>query len=471
MQPGERVFRDRDKELGSLQEMYDRRGGQLLLVFGRRRVGKSRLLREFAKNKPAIFYQASTESEAAQVEKFSGQLADYFGDSPPERFSGWSAALERLLRRASKEPGRHLVIFDEFQNMVDQNQAIPSILQGLWDEMGESSEMMVVLCGSIVSELNRLRQGSEPLYGRFSGVYKIKPFSFQQASLFFPGKNLEHRVRFYGVLGGMPMYLNLAGSYESVWRLVEKEFLDPMKILYEEVPLLLSQELREPAKFMTILSLISRGLTRLPQIGSSMAMSTGILSHYLSQLVEMDLLERQVPVTEGSTERSRKGSYELKDNFVRFWFRFLFPYKHLVERGEGAAVMSIVRRDFDTFIGPVAEEIARETVRRASAVGDLPAQFDRVGRYWDRKVEIDICGIPEGGGPYLWGECKWKSSRVGGKEYHALKEKVAASGVNAGGKNLFLLCSRSGFAQELRKLALGEGTILWDAEAMEQILS
>lgn len=465
------VFRDREKEMTALGEMYSKRGGQLLLMFGRRRVGKSRLLREFAGDKRVLFYQASTEGEAAQVEKFSSLLAELLGDSPPEHFTGWGPALERLIRRITQEKGKRLVILDEFQNIVNQNPAVPSIIQALWDEVGESSPIMMVLCGSIISELDRLRKGSQPLYGRFTGVMRIRPFSFKEASLFLHGKDLGQKVSFYGVLGGMPTYLNLAGSYDNIWHLIEREILDPMKILYEEVPLLLSQELREPAKFMNILSLVARGITRPAQIGAEMQMSSTVLSHYLAQLVEMELLDRQVPVTEKSPEKSRKGAYEIKDNFLRFWFRFLFPYKNLVEVGETKRVLDIIKRDFDTFIGPVAEEVVRRAVGEANINGALPARFENIGRYWNKRDEIDICGLPEKKGPYLWGECRWRNKKMGPDVYDALKKKVEDARFNVDGENLYFLFSKSGFSAKLREIAKSDEIILWDLADLEKALS
>lgn len=353
--------------------------------------------------------------------------------------------------------------------MVHQNPALPSVIQALWDEVGESSGAMIILCGSVISELDRLRQGSEPLYGRFTGVHRIRPFSFEQASLFFPGKDLEHRVSFYGVLGGMPMYLNLASSYENLWRLIEQEILDPMKILYEEVPLLLSKELREPAKFMSILELVARGITMPAQIGANMQMSTSILSHYLAQLVEMDLLERQVPVTEKSSEKSRRGTYALNDCFVRFWFRFLVPYRQQIEAGETARVLGIVKRDFDTFVGPVAEEVARQAVRSANSRVELPARFESVGGYWNRNSEIDICGTPLDGGPYLWGECRWRRRMMSTGDLRALESKVTETRIESPGDRIYILCSRSGFTKGLTDEAKARDDVrLWGLDDIDR---
>lgn len=449
MRTSEAAFRNRTEELAGLEETYARPGGRMVLMFGRRRVGKTRLLRRFSENKPSLAYVATTESETAQLERFSERVAEYFGDRPPEKFTSWAQALERLLRRTAGEPGRHLVVMDEFQNIVSQNPAVPSILQALWDEVGESSETMVVLCGSIISELERIAAGSQPLYGRFSGIYRIRPFSFDEASLFFPGADIAKRVGFYAVLGGMPMYLNLGASYSNIWRLIESELLEPRSILYEELPLLLSQELREPANYVTILALVSRGLTRQSQIAAEMNMKATTLVHYLSRLVEMELLERVVPVTESSPEKSKKGTYAIKDNFVRFWFRFVFPHKQMVEDGDREAVLGIVRRNFDTHLGWVAGDVARQAVRRANRNGELPARFMRIGRYWDRKNEIDICGVPDGENPYLWGECRWSARKMDAGDLRALEEKVRATGLGREREDLYLLCSRSGFTKGL----------------------
>jgi len=464
-------FVDREEQVEELKRLYAGPGGKMVNVFGRRRVGKTSLMREFVKGKAHLFYTADAKAEVDQVKALTDVMADLFSDAAPfGHFTSWPEALEFLLVRLRERNKKSVVVLDEFQEICAQNKAVPSVLRALWDRLGEDSKTMLVITGSLISEMRELEMGKEPLFGRFKGRIHLRPFTFSESSLFFPGRGSRQRIESYAVLGGMPMYLDIGAASSSIWNTIENDIFNPNRILYEEVPYLLGQELRDPALYMSILAAISRGLTRPAKIGSETGIKADTVSAYLHRLEKMDIVGRAFPVTEKSPEKSRRVSYFIKDNFVRFWLRYLFPYKYLVESGERDAALDIVKADFPGFVSQTFEEVVRDAVRVQNSRKAIPVPLKRTGRYWDKNVEIDICGIGQEKGSHLWGECQWRDERMGPAVLDNLKAKVAASGLADRGAHYYLLCSRSGFRKSLVQRAKAEGVILWGLDDIDRIL-
>lgn len=461
-------FLNRNEELATLEEHHKEPEGKLVLMYGRRRVGKTRLLREFCKGKDNLYYPAATEAEGVQVTKFAEFLKAYKGGLRFGAFYRWTEVLEYALAMIAETGEKTVVVFDEFQDVLRENKAVPSILRNFWDAAGQFSNMTVILCGSIMSEMQRLNDGKEPLYGRFTKILPISPLSFAQSRDFLPGFSIEKQAEMYSVFGGMPAYLSVAARQRNTLEAIKNLILDPNNVLYEEVPLILGQELREPAKYMSIMESIARGLTKPGQIASATRIERHSLPRYLSQLETMGLVKRDVPATEKGPEKTRKSIYVLRDNLVRFWYRFLFPNKYLIEEGEKDAVLDIVKRDIGTYYGIATEQIWREAVRTASRAGRLPLRLRKTGRYWAGNLEIDICGIGEDDNSYLWGECEWRNTRVDNGDLYGLIEKVKRSGINADGENFFMLCSKMGFTKRLMETAGEMGAILWSLEELEE---
>ncbi|MCG2794956.1 MAG: ATP-binding protein [Actinomycetia bacterium] len=464
-------FIDREEQLGELERLYTRPGGSMVNVFGRRRVGKTSLMREFVKGKPHLFYTADAKAEIDQVKAFTDIMASLFAnDAPFGHFMSWPESLEFLLVRLQEQNRRAVVVLDEFPEICAQNKAVPSVLRALWDGSGEDSRTMLVVTGSLVSEMRGLEMGKEPLFGRFHGRIHMRPFTFPESSLFIPDRGIRQRIETYAVLGGMPRYLDIGAGSSSIWKTIENDIFNPNRVLYEEVFYILGQELRDPALYMSILAAISRGLTRPAKIGSETGIKADTVSAYLHRLEKMDIVGRAFPVTEKSPDKSRRVSYFIKDNFVRFWLRYLFPYKYLVESGEGDAALDIVRADFPGFVSFTFEEVVRDAVRAENTRQALPIPLKRTGRYWDKNIEIDICGPGEDKGSYLWGECQWRNEKMGPSVLENLKAKVVTSGFADRGAHYYLLCSRSGFRKSLIERAKAEGVTLWDLGDLDRIL-
>lgn len=464
-------FINRGEELKELERLYKMAGAKMVLVYGRRRVGKTRLLQEFAKGKQAIFYTADARTESDQLEEFRARMAEFLGPHVGlARFKDWPDALGYLMEELSKQRRKVIVVLDEFPEITRQNRSVPSSLRAIWDRTEGESNVMLALSGSLVGEMERLAQGQEPLYGRFRGRLRLRPLDFSEASLFFPGRSFAERVEAYAVLGGMPAYLSIGADSSGIWETIRKDILNPRSILYEEVPFMLGQELREPARYLSILMAIARGLTRPAQIGGATELKAQAVNSYLARMEVMDVTGRMVPVTEKSPEKSRKGAYFIKDNFVRFWMRFVLPNRYLVESGQTRTVMDNIKSTFAGFVASTWEEIVRQTVSMRDSSGELPLELTRIGRYWDNNVEIDICGLGKKNS-YLWGECQWRREKMGTEVLDNLKEKVARAGFAGSGTHHYLLCSKSGFRAGLIERARQDNVLLWDIVEVESIIS
>jgi len=465
-------FIDRREELKELERLHKIAGAKMVLVYGRRRVGKTRLLQEFAKGKQVIFYTADARTEPDQLEEFGARVAEHLGPQAAlARFRSWPDALSYLMDELSRQRRKVVLILDEFPEITRQNHAVPSSLRAIWDRIENESSVMLILSGSLVGEMERLARGREPLYGRFRGRLRLRPLDFSDASLFFPDRSFAERVEAYAVLGGMPAYLSIGADSPGIWETISDDILNPRSILYEEVPFMLSQELREPARYLSILRAIARGLTRPAQIGGATELKAQAVNTYLARMEHMDITGRMVPVTEKSPEKSRKGAYFIRDNFARFWMRFVLPNRYLVESGQTPAVIENIRFAFPGFVSATWEEITRDAVRARDASGELPLELTRVGRYWDNNVEIDICGLGKKKDNYLWGECQWRREKMGPEVLDNLKEKVASAGFAGAGEHHYLLCSKSGFRAGLIERARKENALLWDIGEVEAIVS
>jgi AAA+ ATPase superfamily predicted ATPase len=465
-------FLNREEELRILDETYSRQGAQLALIYGRRRVGKTRLLQEFSRDKkPTIFYTATRKSEAQQAHEFSDELEHIVSHATPLYFDNWPAALSLMLETYVGFADKVLVVLDEFSEIDNQNASITSELSSKLERFPESN-VMIVLSGSAIKQMERLKDPSEPLHRRFTCQFQLKPFRFREAQPFFGEWSFARKVEAYSILGGMPMYLEEAARYPNILDFLRRQVVNPRGLFLDEGEKIINQEFGRPARYFAILTAIAGGKTKGSEISNEIGLHLNDISDYLRKLEEIDLVVYEVPATETNRLKSKKGLYFIKDNFLRFWFRYVYRYRGRIELGEADRVMEYVERDLSTLAGFPAEEVVRDAVRLENSRGNLPISLDRVDRYWDKNVyDIDVCGVGERGGEYLWGNCKWQARKMGVPDYISLKQRVIDSRVNPGGTNVYLLCSRSGFTRELTEIAEAEGAILWDARKLESIMA
>lgn len=454
------MFFNRFKELSHLEKIFKSDGAHFIIVYGRRRIGKTELLRQFSNNKPHLFFASDLSSEKEQLRQFTEKIYAVSGESflADQQFGSWDALFRYMFDHLAKKIP--LIIIDEFPYLCAENPALPSILQKIWDEKGKDSNVFLILCGSYMSFMEKEILGSKsPLFGRRTGQMLMDPIRFQDLKLFFPNYSEINRVYVYAILGGAPAYLQRFNDRQSIEENVMEEILNKNAMLYSEPRFLLMEELRDPSFYFLILKAISFGRNHLNEI----VQETGgadrqKVAKYLSVLQELRLVEREVPVTENKPHKSRKGIYRIKDPFFRFWFRYVYPNFSFLEENDAQYVWEEkIKPSIDSFAGPVFESICLEALKNLNRENQLPFKAARMGRWWEGAEEIDIVALDDQG-TFLFCECKWSRKMMTTRVLNDLIRKT--EGFQGADKKYYGLFSRAGFRKELKERALDRGDVL-----------
>lgn len=460
------TFYDRRDELHALRSASESGEDAFYVVYGRRRVGKTELLKEFCHDRPHVYFLAAQEAEARQREKFVEQVAAAAGDRVP-RTEGWDDALDYLGEKVAEE--RLVVIIDEFPYLVEENDSLPSYLQSFVDEQLANTDSMLVLCGSSISTMESEVLGHEsPLYGRRTGQIDLQPFTFREATELIP-YGFENAVRSYAVTGGTAMYLTLFDYTRSLEENIRSNVLSPTAVLYNEPEFLLRTELRNPARYMSILEAVATGHTTPNEIAGSTGVNVGPLSKYLQTLRTLRLLERETPVT-ASAKQSKRSKYAVSDEFLRFWFRFVEPNRSSIEEAPEAVYEGTIQPKLPDHVATTFERVCREAVWEAVRRGEL-GPFADVGRWWYGEEEIDIVGLAPDDERLLLAECKWTSEPVGYPLVDALEEKAdSVRWGSADREEQFAIFAKNGFVEGLREDLGTEWSLFGPAEMSELLL-
>jgi len=401
------MFLNRQKELEALRSRFRSERPEFAIIYGRRRVGKSELIEHFLTGRPGVRLLAREEAEGLQIKRFSESLANYFKDEVIRKnpLTNWDALFTYIAERAKK---RFILAIDEFPYLVTENKAIPSILQDFWDTKLRHTKIFLILCGSSIGMMEGLLGGRSPLYGRRTAQILVSPFSFMDAYGWL-NTDIQRAVQAFCIFGGTPAYLLEFDKKASLWDNIRQKILRKDAFLYKDAEFILREELTEPRYYFSILSSIAKGKTRLSEIINDTGLDKGIVGKYLSVLSELQLIERLVPVTERRPEKSRKGIYRLRDNFFRFWFRYVWPHLEYVETDQqGYLLDRIIKPTFDNFVGQSFEDIMATFLMELSRQKMLPAHFTKIGRWWDRGKEIDLIALNEETYQALFCEVKWR---------------------------------------------------------------
>jgi hypothetical protein len=410
------VFHDRERELASLEATWRAPGASLVLVWGRRRTGKTRLLGEFVASKRAIFYAATEQSSAAELEAFSNATREVLRPSGGDllahgAFPTWAIAFEYLAERARRE--KLIVVIDEFPYLVAGDPSLPSVLQRFWDHLGRQSKLKLVLSGSIQTIMEELQAERAPLFGRIDVRLHLRPFSAHEAALFVPRLSPAEQAIAYGVLGGMPMYLSRWRDDRGHRANLRRLFGEPSSPLLEEGEFVLNRELHEGSGYFRILRAIASGNRTYGKIRSFADID---VQRQLDRLLHVGLVERVVPITENPS-RTKRAVYRIADNFLAFWFRFVYRHRADVARGLGKEVVDrTIVPGLSDYMGDPWEEMCRDLIRRKAMQDELPVPVSSVGRWWNtsNSVEIDIVGL-DGDRVVLAGTVKWANTMPNGE--------------------------------------------------------
>ena len=459
MQP----FVDREKELEFLEQEYRREGSSLVILYGRRRVGKTALATKFMEGKPALYFLVTEESEQQNRNAFKDAVADFCGNELLKSASlqQWEPIFKAFCEKPSDQ--KLLLILDEFQYLGKSDPAFPSVFQKIWDTFLKQQPVMVILCGSLISMMeSQTLSYSSPLYGRRTGQLRLRQIPFSHYGQFFPEKSHKDLIEYYAVTGGVPKYIELFHDTGDIYTAIQRSILSKSSFLFDEPNFLLQREVSEIGSYFSIMKAIAAGNQKLGKIAGVLEVKQTGLSKYLKTLVDLDLLEREVPVTEENPEKSKRGLYKIKDNFMLFWFRFVYPNMGLIESGNEQAAMNRIRANLvDNHISYIYEDVCREKMWQLAAAGQWDFLFDKVGRWWNGNTEIDLIALDSQGANIIFGECKYWEGPVGVNVLNSLMEKTKeVEWKRNGRKEYFVLFSISGFTEELEKLAASRKDIL-----------
>jgi hypothetical protein len=391
------VFIGRDRELAILEELHDRGRPELFVLYGRRRVGKTELLQRFCAGRRAVYFQAAQVREKDNLRAFRDAIAAGIDDdlAAGVELPDWDAALAFVAERSASE--RLVVVLDEFPYLCEANKGLPSILQRFWDTRGKRSGLMIVLCGSQVSFMEReVLAERSPLFGRRTGQRRLEPLTPPDTLAFFGRWKVRDRLLAYAVLGGMPAYLRRFDDACGLRENILREVLRPEGYLFDEVQFLLRNELSNPATYNSILSAVARGERRVGDIALSVGVDSSTANKYLSVLRELGLVEREIPITDPDPLRSRRGMWHIADRFLTFHFRHLQPHVSLVNANRGARVMErFIEPDLPRLFDEARLDFILDHLRREAAedVGDEIVEQGRFDGTFVRAV-----GRTAGGG-------------------------------------------------------------------------
>ena len=451
---------DRERELRLLRSTAEN-APALIVLRGRRRVGKSFLLRVALSATPRLIsYQAEEEPRVLQLESFAAECARLVPGAPQLQFATWRDALA-FLEAQARSSGPLVVVMDEFQRVAAQDKSIESVIQNAWDRWDqEHAPIVLVLSGSALGFMAGLLQGDKPTYGRSAYRPLLLPLSYRDVTPFGPqGATAVERLERYSVLGGTPQYQRWAGK-RSLSAVIEDVILSPDAPLYDDPEHLIRAEdgVREPGPYFGVLEAIARGLTSPTTIGGRIGVSAQLVTNYLNRLEVLGYIARVEPLEPRSAGRVR-AYWKISDPYFAFWFANVFPNRSRLSRGRIKEVAAEIKKQLPQIVSFVFEDCCREWVASHS---DLGADATEVGSWWTRKsdTEIDVVALNNKGYTLL-GSCKWLTRPVGTKPLDDLYHARATLGPKAAQAQLAIF-SKNGFAEDLERRAAGEGVHLVD---------
>ncbi len=478
---------DRKRELDELNRLLAMPSAQLVAVSGRRRLGKTTLLRHWAQTSghPFLYWVGSHFPSHILLAQFSQQIwqLDNPGKRAPRSFSyeSWSHALEELAQACQTSEQRTIVIIDEFPYAVDAEPGLPSALQNAWDQQLKFSNLCMALCGSHVGMMERLIDSDAPLFGRLVGPLRIGPLPYAATHAFLPKYSAEQCVAIYAIMGGVPAYLERLTDAISVTENLRANIFRETGLFRIDPDYLIGEHVRDLKNYQAVLAAIAEGAHKPSEISLQAGFSQRAGADvYLNQLIEMNYVVRELPVTVPPKKRNsaRTARYLLADNYLRFYFRFVRPNLDILAQELYAEVEQRISSQLRAFIGMTAfEEICREWLLLQGQQGKLPFSIEQVGSHWDRQVQVDAVAISWRTNSILLGEAKWQADLVGLTVVRELVEekqpKVLSALEGSGdGWNVYFTCfARAGFTPAAQTFASEHNVVLIDLQRMDRDLT
>lgn len=458
----------RENELERLRQMYKSQGFGFLIMYGRRRVGKTTILQEFARESSSIFFSAQEKNDALNLADFSRLIQESLDHTNIAPFQTWGDAFAYISKKA--DPHKKIaIIIDEFPFIARQNPSVKSSLQHAIDLDWKNKNIMLILCGSSVSIMvNDIMGYESPLYGRSTEVMEVKPFDYYESAVFMQGRSYVDKMICYGILGGIPRYLVELDNSVSIEENIKKSILRNGSFLNDEPSSMLRLELREPNVYSSILQAVSKGYNQIKLISEHIHEEPAKVSKYMTTLVTLRLVEKIVPCTE--PDDSKKAIYTITDNFFDFWYRHVFSNKSYYEYlGEDDAAKEIMD-NINDYMGHVFEKACARYVERLAIAKKLPFTPAKIGHWWGNNPviraqdDVDVLAISKDGKQALFCECKFTNKPMPMEEYDDLI--VATQAFPAVTDKHLMFISKGGYKQNVIERAKREKVELRTIEDM-----
>lgn len=418
-------FVNRKEELDFLEERYKSASAEFVVLYGRRRVGKTELLLKFLENKKGVYFLASTEGDRQNIRDFSKVAGRFIGDENLGRleFDGWQSFFETLFGHktfdAMLKKEKVVIILDEFPFLIQSNRNIPSIFQKIWELIVGRENVMLILSGSAIAVMESdVLDKKSPLYGRRTCQWQLQPLHFSHLAEFLP-YSLEELAMVWYIVGGIPAYIPKFNPEVRFWENVRNAVLKKGSYLYMEAETLLNYEFREPKNYKLMFKAIALGCNTLGEICNHTGLDKSMVSKYLEVLKKLYIIREEAPVT--ASRKFKRRLYFVSDPYFNFWFRYVYPNRIDLEAGRSEEVLALVKKDFSEYSGPMFEVLVDELIRTRYVLKEF--SFSKIGRWWHKDKEIDLVALNDQAKEILFCECKWQDKVDAKKVLSELKEK------------------------------------------------
>jgi AAA+ ATPase superfamily predicted ATPase len=470
------LFVNRQMELGILDAFWAKRGAQFMVVYGRRRIGKTALLMHWlgGRAEPEIrgfYWVAHRSTPEILLRGFSQALGTCLADGSPLAgslsFSSWEDAFAQMFALARQQPIAACI--DEFPYLLESVPGIASLLQKVWDQQKAGSQLKLVLSGSQFAMMHeQFFSPKQPLYGRATASLLLEEVGAAHLPQFLPRYSPVQIVETFSVLGGVPKYLEMWDDSAPVLTNIREQLLSPSTLFRHEAVFLIQDEIAEPRTYLAILEAIGGGLRTPVAISKTTGLPITHVGKYLHTLLSLRLVRRVQSAEAPNAGQTRLSRYEISDPFLRFHFEFIHPFPSLVETNRRDEHLARITPRFDAYVGKTGyEELARRQVQALATAEKLPFKPDTLGRAWTNRCEVDVFALSRHDQAALFGECRWNSRKMDTSVLTELKAKADDFPRLKKWKKHFILFSRSGFTAELTRQAEKEGIHLIDGPLLE----
>ena len=430
------MFIGRDREINTLQELYEKDGFGMSVIYGRRRIGKSTLIVEFVKDKKSIFYTATKVGKEKNLELFSKQVLGVLDPAFEDAvFSSVEAVFDFITQKMPDE--KLILVIDELPYWAEKDEALLSVMQKYIDTKWNQKNLMIILCGSALSFMeNKVLSEKSPLFGRRDSQIRLEAFSYREAALFVPDYSAEEKAICYGITGGVAKYLSMIDARKSLDDNIKKLFFHPDVYLYDETRNLLTQEFSDITLVNNVIEQVASGENTVNGIAGKVGEKEPTVLYTLEKLIRVGLVEKKKCSTE--EKNKKKTQYVLKDYMFKFWYDFIPKAHSVIEMGQGDLYYEkAVKPKLHSFMGSVFEEMCRYYTLEQGIQGRFDSFLTQAGSWWgveqvenqmgekvQQSADIDVLAISETDKTAVVGECKFKNEKMDKKVYDTLLRRA-----------------------------------------------